>query len=175
MGMPFDQRSAVLVLARTPAVVRALLHGLPDAWLEANEGPETWSPRDILGHFVHGEDTDWITRARMILQRAPEPFPPFDRFAQFQRFAGVPIPELLDRFAARRRENLAELERFGIGPEELAFRGVHPTFGSVTLEELLATWVVHDLNHIGQLCRVLAKQYRDEVGPWKQFLPILTR
>jgi len=173
--MKFDEASATLVLARTPSVVRALLAGLPDAWLEANEGPETWSPRDILGHFIHGEDTDWIGRARMILREAPDPFPPFDRFAQFTRFAGMPIPAMLDRFEERRRENLAELASYKLGSRELALRGIHPTFGPVTLEELLATWVVHDLNHIGQLSRVLAKQYQDQVGPWKQFLPILSR
>jgi len=173
--MKFDEQSAVLVLTRTPAVVRALLAGLPDSWLEANEGPETWSPRDILGHLIHGEDTDWIGRARMILREAPDPFPPFDRFAQFARFAGMSIPAMLDLFDQRRRENLAELASYKLGSRELGLRGIHPSFGPVTLEELLATWVVHDLNHIAQLSRVLAKQYRDEVGPWKQYLPILTR
>jgi len=173
--MKFDERSAMAVLSSTPNVLRALLARLPADWLEANEGPETWSPRDILGHFIHGEDTDWIGRARMILREAPEPFPPFDRFAQFKRFAGMEIPALLDLFEKRRRENLAELASWKLGPRELALRGIHPSFGPVTLEELLATWVVHDLNHLGQLSRVLAKQYRDEVGPWKQFLPILSR
>ena len=173
--MDFVLEDSVAVLSSTPKVMRMFLGTLPGAWVDANEGPDTWSPRDILGHLIHGEDTDWIGRARMILRAAPEPFPPFDRFAQFTRFAGMPIPAMLDRFEQRRRENLAELAGCELGPRELALRGVHPSFGPVTLEELLATWVVHDLNHIGQLSRVLAKQYKDEVGPWKQYLPILTR
>ena len=173
--MAFDIAEYTAVLSSTPQVLRAILGSLPPTWLEANEGPDTWSPRDILGHFIHGEDTDWIGRSRMILAGAKEPFPPFDRFAQFTRFAGMPIPAMLDLFEKRRRENLAELAGYKLGSRELGLRGIHPSFGPVTLEELLATWVVHDLNHIAQLSRVLAKQYREEVGPWKQFLPILSR
>jgi hypothetical protein len=173
--MAFDLQDSVAVLSSTPEVLRAFLADLPSAWLEADEGPDTWSPRDILGHFIHGEDTDWITRARMILEGAKEPFPPFDRFAQFRRFADTPVPELLDLFARSRRDNLATLAGWRLGPAELALPGTHPSFGPVTLEELLATWVVHDLNHIGQIARVMAKRYGEVVGPWKEYLPILTR
>lgn len=173
--MAFDVEESMTVLSATPQVVRALLAPLPPVWLEVNEGPETWSARDILGHLIHGEDTDWITRARMILDGAQEPFPPFDRFAQFRRFAATPVPELLDLFARCRQENLATLAGWRLGPAELALPGIHPSFGPVTLEELLATWVVHDLNHVGQLARVLAKRYGDAVGPWKEYLPILSR
>jgi hypothetical protein len=173
--MAFDLQESIAVLQATPKTVRALLGALPKAWLEVNEGPDSWSPRDILGHFIHGEDTDWIPRAEMILAGATVPFPPFDRFAQFQRFAGMGVPELLDRFERRRRENLGILAGWRLGPADLVLPGIHPDFGPVTLGELLATWVVHDLNHVAQIARVMAKRYANVVGPWQAYLPILTR
>ncbi len=173
--MSFQIDESIAVLSATPGVLRSLLAGLPAGWLATNEGPDTWSPRDILGHLIHGEDTDWIPRAEMILDGRSDPFPPFDRFAQFQRFAGKDLPELLDLFARSRQENLALLRSWQLTPAELGLQGVHPDLGAVTLAELLATWVVHDLNHIGQMARVLARRYARDTGPWQAYLPILTR
>jgi hypothetical protein len=148
---------------------------LPDSFLLTREGGDTWSPYDIVGHLIHGERTDWIARVRMILTRGEEStFEPFDRFAQFQDSRGRSLSSLLDEFAALRAENLETLRELKLGPAEFALTGRHPDFGVVTLGQLLATWVVHDLGHLGQIARVMAKQYRDEVGPWRAYLPVLS-
>jgi hypothetical protein len=174
--MNFDLDDAIGVLRRTPTVLRALLSDLPDAWLRSNEGPDTWSPFDVLGHLIDGEETDWIPRARIILARGPNPaFEPFDRFRHQRLNRETPVAALLERFAALRSENVTELAGFRLTPRELALEGIHPEFGRVTLRELLATWVAHDLGHIGQTVRVMAKQYGEAVGPWRRYLPVLSR
>lgn len=174
--MDLDLAHAAAVLRRTPAVLRALLAGLPDEWIAATEGPETWSPYDVVGHLLHGERTDWIVRARIILgQGADRTFAPYDRFAQFEESRGKSLAQLLDEFAAERADNVAMLESWALTPDQLLLTGVHPAFGPVTLGHLLATWVVHDLGHLAQVSRVMARQYRDAVGPWRAYLPVLDR
>jgi len=174
--MNFDLDDAIGLLRRTPPVLRALLSDLPEAWLRSNEGPDTWSPFDVLGHLIDGEETDWIPRARIILARGPNPaFEPFDRFRHQRLNWETPVAALLERFAALRFENVTVLAGFRLTPRELALEGIHPEFGRVTLRELLATWVAHDLGHIGQTVRVMAKQYGEAVGPWRRYLPVLSR
>jgi hypothetical protein len=174
--MEFDLTKGIAVLERTPAAMRALLAGLPDAWTTGNEGPETWSPYDIMGHLIHGERTDWIPRARIILdQGANRRFTPFDRFAQFRESQGRSLSELLDEFDRLRADNLATLAGWRLADPQLALEGEHPELGRVTLRQLLATWVAHDLGHIAQTTRVMAKQYRNAVGPWRAYLPVLDR
>jgi len=173
----FQLEEAVAVLQRTPAVLEAWLGGLPEAWLDVRpEGPESFSPRDVLGHLIGGERKDWIPRSRMILEKGEwETFTPFDRVAFRQEIAGKTLAELLVMFAGLRRESLAALAGFNLSPADLARRGRHPDFGPVTLEQLLATWVAHDLGHLGQVARVMAKRYGEAVGPWEQYLPVLHR
>jgi hypothetical protein len=174
--MDFRLDDATAVLERTPAAFRALLAGLPEAWTRPNEGPDTFSAFDNLAHLIHGERDDWIPRARIILaQGADRRFAPFDRFAHQRASAGKPLGELLDEFAALRAGSLATLREWEIGERELALEGEHPAFGPVTLRQLLATWVAHDLGHLAQTSRVMAKQYRDAVGPWRAYLPVLDR
>ena len=174
--MDFDLAKGMAVLERTPATLRAMLAGLPGEWTEANEGPETWSPYDILGHLVHGERTDWIGRARIILEQgADRRFQPFDRTAMFRESQGKSLADLLGEFARLRGENLATVAGWKLTDEQLALEGIHPAFGAVTLRQLLATWVAHDLGHIAQIGRVMAKQYRDAVGPWRAYLPVMDR
>ncbi|HEU4642562.1 MAG TPA: DinB family protein [Gemmatimonadaceae bacterium] len=174
--MEFDLTTGIVVLERTPAVMRAMLAALPDAWTTANEGPETWTPYDIMGHLIHGERTDWIPRARIILdQGASRRFTPFDRFAQFRESEGKSLGDLLDEFARLRADNLATLAGWRLTDAQLALEGEHPELGRVTLRQLLATWVAHDLGHIAQTARVMAKQYRGAVGPWRAYLPVMDR
>ena len=174
--MDFHVPTATAVLERTPSVLRAMLSGLPESWIDATEGPETWSPWVIVGHLVHGERTDWIPRARTILsQEGDRRFTPFDRFAQFRESEGRTIGELLDEFERLRAGNLATLAEWQLSDAQLAREGVHPEFGAVSLRQLLATWVVHDLGHVAQVSRVMAKQYRDAIGPWRAYLPIVDR
>ncbi|HEV8176629.1 MAG TPA: DinB family protein [Gemmatimonadales bacterium] len=170
----FTLENALPVLNRTPAVVRALLWGIPDPWVKAIEGPDTWSPFDIVGHLIHGERTDWIVRTEILLAYGEtQPFTPFDRFAQFEASRGKTLPELLDTFTELRAENLLRLESLGLTTEDLQRRGRHPELGSCTLGELLATWVAHDLSHIAQIARVMGRQYTAAVGPWRAYLPML--
>ena len=174
--MTFDLASGILVLERTPAAFRALLAGLPDAWTRSNEGPDTFSPYDNVGHLIHGERTDWIPRARIILARgADRRFEPYDRFAQFRESEGKTLAMLLDEFAQLRAANVSILRGLNLTDRELALEGEHPALGRVTLGQLLATWVAHDLGHIAQTARVMAKQYRDSVGPWRAYLPVMDR
>ncbi|MGH7509803.1 MAG: DinB family protein [bacterium] len=172
MNFTFDD--AIPVLRRTPAVLRALLWDLPDSWVRATEGPDTWSPFDIVGHLIHGERTDWIPRLELLLTYGEErPFTPFDRLAQFEASRGKSLRELIDMFAELRAANLIRLESLGITGKDLERRGRHPELGPVTLGELLATWVAHDLNHLGQIARVMGRQYTEAVGPWVEYLPML--
>ena len=169
MEQNLDQTLALL--ARTPAAFDALLRGLPDTWTRANEGDDTWSAYDIVGHLIHCERTDWLPRAKIILQFGDaRPFDPFDRLGHVQDVQGKSLHTLLDEFARRRTENLAELRALHLQPEQLKLQGRHPVFGPVTLSQLLAAWAAHDLNHLHQLGRVMAIQYREAVGPWAQYM-----
>jgi uncharacterized damage-inducible protein DinB len=166
---------AVAVLSRTPATLNAWLRDLPDGWITANEGGQTWSPFDVIGHLIHGERTDWIPRAKIILEHGESrAFDKFDRFAQFSASSGRTLASLLDEFAAVRQESLRELTSMRLTDADLDRRGRHPEFGAVTLRQLLATWVAHDLDHVMQISRVLARQYSDEVGPWRAYLRIIS-
>jgi DinB superfamily len=165
---------AVPVLRRTPATLRALLSGLGAEWLDADEGPDTFTPRDVIGHLITGEETDWIPRLRIILESGERrPFTPFDRFAFRQKYGRLTIDELLDRFSTLREDNLRQLEALRLTPAQMELRGTHPELGTVTLSQLLATWVGHDLTHVSQIVRVMAKRYQQAVGPWRAYLRIL--
>lgn len=164
----------VALLSRTPAVLDALLRDLPEAWTFGTEGANTWSPFQIVAHLIHAERTDWIPRAKMILQFGEtRAFQPFDRSGHEREIQGKTVAQLLDEFARVRSGNLAELRALNLGAEDLSRRGRHPVFGSVTLSQLLATWTAHDLTHLHQISRVLAHQYREAVGPWSVFLGVL--
>jgi hypothetical protein len=175
----FNLAEGIALLARTPATLNALLRGLPDSWVSRNEGrgndgKDTWSAFDIVGHLIAGERTDWMPRVRVILEKGEaQAFDPFDRFAQAKESQGKSLEQLLDDFIRLRRDNLAALRALNLRPEDLTRRGRHPALGVVTLSELLATWVVHDLTHLHQLSRVMAHQYRDAVGPWSAYLGVL--
>lgn len=172
--MRFDLQHGREILARTPWVLSAMLDELSPAWVEGNEGPDTWSPFDVVGHLIHGERTDWTVRARSILEHGEgRTFEPFDRFAMFEASRGRTLGELLAEFATLRQSSLEQLDALGIGEHDLDRKGVHPELGVVTLRQLLATWVAHDLGHLAQVARVMARQYADEVGPWREYLPIL--
>jgi uncharacterized damage-inducible protein DinB len=174
--MEFQLINAMEVLRRTPETLHSLLNNLSDDWTRSNEGPDTWSPYDIVGHLIHAEKTDWIPRAKMILEHGTaRAFEPFDRFAMFEESQGKSLLELLDVFKTLRSVSLRELESMNLTDELLLRRGRHPELGEVTLGQLLSTWVVHDLGHLAQTTRVMAKQYRDEVGPWTEYLPVLRR
>lgn len=169
----FRLSDAVALLERTPATLAALLERLPPTWTAATEGAKTWSPYDVIGHLIHGERTDWIPRARHILSGESRPFETFDREAQFRESRGKTLAELLATFADLRRRSLADLAAMRLTDGDLARTGAHPELGAVTLGQLLATWVVHDLDHVGQIARTLAKVYADAVGPWTAYLSIL--
>jgi hypothetical protein len=174
--MEFHLDQGTEILRQTPMTLNSLLRPLSDNWILKNEGSQTWSPFDIVGHLIHGEETDWLPRARIILEHGESrPFDPFDRFAMFEKSRGRSLNELLDRFESLRDQNLKALKEMNLTPEILQERGMHPELGVVTLSQLLSTWVVHDLGHIGQIVRVMAKQYKEAVGPWQEYLPILTR
>jgi hypothetical protein len=172
---PFAIEEATAILARTPPTLDALLRGLPESWTHANEGGETWSPFDVIGHLIHGEETDWIPRAKIILAHGDaRAFEKFDRLAQLAASVGRTLPELLDDFARLRKANLHELASLNVTNADLDRRGRHPELGAVTLRQLLATWVAHDLDHVMQISRVLGRQYSDEVGPWRAYLRIIS-
>ena len=174
--MQFNVDDALAVLERTPATFRALLAGMPAAWTTPNEGPDTFSAFDNVGHLIHGERTDWIPRARIILAPGPtRTFAPYDRFAQVRDSQGKSMTTLLDDFAVLRAENVAELRGWRLTAADLALTGEHPALGTVTLEQLLATWVGHDLGHLAQTARVMAKQYCEAVGPWRAYLSVMDR
>jgi hypothetical protein len=172
----FDLDDGIAVLVRTPSTFRAMLAGLPDTWITCTEGPETFSPFDNVGHLIHGERADWIPRAEIILAQGPSrTFAPYDRFAQVRESQGKSMATLLDEFADLRAANVATLRSWRLTERELALEGQHPSFGTVTLRQLLATWVAHDLGHIAQTARVMAKRHREAVGPWRAYLPVLDR
>jgi hypothetical protein len=170
----FSLAETTAVLTRTPAALNALLRGLPNVWARSNEGKDTWSAYDIMGHLIAGERTDWMPRLRVILEHGEaRPFDSFDRLAQFKEPHDYSLEQRLDEFARLRCDNLAALQALNLQPEDFARRGTHPSLGVVTLSQLLATWAVHDLTHIHQLSRVMASQYRETVGPWGVYLGVL--
>jgi hypothetical protein len=173
--MDFDLDLSIEVLERTPPTMHALLGGLSEPWVSGTEGPETFSPFDVVGHLIDGEETDWMPRVRIILARGADPrFEPYDRFRHRARNVERTMGSLLAEFSRLRADNIAELRACHLGPAELGLPGMHPSLGPVTLRQLLAAWVVHDLEHVAQAARVMAKQYGTEVGPWVPFLPVLT-
>ena len=172
-GSQFNLEDAIAVLERTPGSLTALLGGLTETWIRATEGEETWSPYDVIGHLIHGERMDWIPRARHILAGDPRPFKAFDRTAQFTDSQGKSLGELLEIFADLRRENVAALMRMNLTEADLERKGMHPELDEVTLNQLLATWVVHDLDHVAQIARTMAKAYGEATGPWTAYLSIL--
>jgi len=172
--MPFNLNTTTALLARTPATLNALLRDLPNAWTLRNEGENTWTAFDVVGHLNHGERTDWIPRVNRILESGEtRPFDPFDRFAQIRESEGQTLAQLLDEFARLRAANLAQLRAFNLQPADFTRRGRHPALGVVTVSELLSTWAAHDLTHLHQISRIMAHQYRDAVGPWSKFLGVL--
>jgi len=172
--MEHDLQETIFLLTRTPSALDALLRDIPESWARRNEGEKTWSAFDIVGHLIVGERTDWLARAKLILQFGEsKPFEKFDRWAQERESQGKSLTQLLDEFARVRAENLTELRALNLQPRDLEKRGLHPALGVVTLSQLLATWAAHDLTHLHQLSRVLAYQYRDAVGPWKQYLGVM--
>ncbi len=173
--MTFNLNEAITLLSRTPKVLDALLSELPDEWVTNNEGDETWSPFDIVGHLIQGEKTDWIIRAKMILNGVKTSFTPFDRFAQFENCKDKSLSQLLNEFKVLRESNLQHLKSLQITEAHLNMLGIHPEFGQVSLKQLLSTWVVHDLGHINQIARVMAKQYQTEMGPWINYFNLLKK
>jgi DinB superfamily len=172
--MEHNLEHSISLLARTPAALDSLLRDLPEAWTLQNEGADTWSPFEIVGHLIHGDRTDWMARARIILQFGESrAFDPFDRWGQQREIQGKSLPQLLEEFARLRSENLRALRALNLRPADLARPGRHPALGAVTLSQLLAAWVVHDLTHLHQISRVMAQQYRDAVGPWSDYLGVL--
>lgn len=174
--MNFNIDKALEILERTPEVLRVYLENLSSAWTTCNEGEETWSAFDVVGHLIHGEKTDWTERLQLIMSNGEiKIFTPFDRFAQFEESKGKTLSELLDEFKKLRAQNITLLKSFNIQESDFERRAIHPELGEVTLRNLLATWVTHDLGHIAQIARVMAKQYKDEVGPWTQYISILNK
>lgn len=172
--MNFDLEKSMQILERTPAVLHTMLQDISDDWTSPNEGGDSWSVYDIVGHLIHGEKTDWISRAEIILsENGNKEFKPFDRFAQFENSKGKSLSQLLNEFELLREFNVQHLRSKNIIPGLLESKGIHPDFGEVSLSQLLSTWVVHDLNHIAQISRVMAKQYKEAVGPWVKYLGIL--
>ncbi len=174
--MKFDLTDSIEILERTPKILETYLNELSNNWLKSNEGENTWSPYDIVGHLIFGEKTDWIIRTKTILSQSENKmFEPFDRFAQLKENQNKPISELVTEFKSLRKTNLEELKSLNITNKNFKLKGIHPEFGEVTLEQLISTWVVHDLGHISQISRVMAKQYETNVGPWKAYLGILNK
>ena len=172
--MEYNLNHTIAILSRTPATINVLLRDLPESWTLQNEGENTWSAFDVVGHLIHAERTDWMPRAKVILQFGEtKKFDPFDRWAQKRESEGKSLGQLLDEFARLRSESLAELRALNLRQEDFERRGLHPALGVVTLSELLATWAAHDLNHLHQVSRIMAHQYRDAVGPWSAYLGVL--
>jgi DinB superfamily len=172
--MQYSLERSYEILERTPAVLQALLAGLHDDWTMNNEGPETFSPYDVIGHLIHGEKTDWTARTKMILEFGnTKTFERWNRVAMYEESEGKSLQQLLDEFAAIRKENMIWFRSLGLTETDLDKKGMHPVLGEVSLRHLLATWVVHDLTHIAQITRVMAKQYKEEMGPWPEFFRIL--
>ena len=173
--MKYNTTDAIEILERTPAVLKSLLSGLSDGWIINNEGPETFSPYDVIGHLIHGEKTDWTVRTKMTLEFGPsKTFERYDRFAQYEESKGKTLQQLLDEFELLRKENMVWFKSLNLSEDDLDKKGMHPVLGEVTLRNLLSTWVVHDLTHIAQVTRVMAKQYKEDMGPWPQFFRVLS-
>ena len=172
--MRYSVEKSIEILETTPAVLKALLSGIHEDWVMNNEGPETFSPYDVIGHLIYGEKTDWVPRAKIILEFGlSKPFMPWDRFAQYEESEGKTLQQLLDEFEIVRRENMIWFKSLSLTEADLDKKGMHPQLQEVTLRNLLATWVVHDLTHIAQITRVMAKQYKEDMGPWPEFFRIL--
>jgi hypothetical protein len=172
--MNYNVKQSIEILERTPSVFRTLLEGLDDEWISGNEGPDTFSPYDVLGHLIHGEKTDWRPRVLILLEHGTSrPFDPYDRFAQYEESKGKTLDKLLEEFEELRAGNITWLSTLSINEEDLDRKGMHPVLGEVTLRNLLSTWVIHDLSHIAQTSRVMAKQYKSEMGPWVEFFRIM--
>ncbi|MBI5762864.1 MAG: DinB family protein [Planctomycetes bacterium] len=172
--MDDDLKQSIAVLERTPHVLRSMLSGLDREWTHTNYGEDTFSPFDVVGHLITGEKTDWIARARIILECGPaRPFDSYDRYAQFEASRGKTLEQLLSEFELARTQSLRHLREMNLTPQDMLKKGTHPILGEVTLAQLLATWVVHDLNHIAQIAKCMATQYVDAVGPWKEYLGVL--
>lgn len=172
--MELNLADATRILANTPGTLRQLLNGLDETWIHATEGEATFSPFDVVGHLIDGDQTDWMTRARRILDHGRRiPFDPYDRFRHRKRNENRRLPDLLDEFEALRAANLRTVQSWQLDARSLLLEGEHPDFGRVTLGQLIAAWAVHDLGHLAQIARVMAKQYADEVGPWRRYLPVL--
>jgi DinB superfamily len=172
--MEFKLKEAIEVLRQTPKTLCVLLGNLSDAWVLNNEGPDTWSPFQVVGHLISGEKTDWISRLKIILEHGEtRTFDPFDRFAFLEDSKGKTLDQLLHVFEKLRSENVKVLESLDLKPEQYQLKGTHPEFGPVTLGQLLATWVAHDLGHIHQIVRTMAHQYSEAAGPWKAYIPLL--
>lgn len=170
--MEFNINESLDILERTPFVLETLLKDLDEKWIFSNEGESTWSPYDVMGHLIHGEKTDWVPRMMIILDEGDKHFVPYDRFAQFVESKGKTLSDLLAEFKHLRRKNISKLKEQSITEEILNKTGIHPEFGEVTLRQLLATWVVHDLGHITQIARVMAKQYQEEIGAWTKYFSV---
>jgi len=178
--MNFSLEKSIEILERAPSAYKELLNGISDDWSMTNEGEKgnekSWSPYDVLGHLIHGENGDWMNRIEIILSESPDKnFKPFDRLAQFEESKGKSLKDLLGEFMMLRIMNLEKLKAKNITEADLDKKGIHPAFGDITLRQLLSTWVVHDLNHLAQVTRVMAYQYKDNVGPWKEYLRILKK
>lgn len=172
--MKFNLEDAIILLGKMPSILKILLEGLPSEWVKSNEGENTWSPYDVLGHLIHAEKTDWIPRAKIIIQEGQtKTFQPFDRYAQFEESKGKSLAELLLIFEGLRQENIRVLNAMTLSAEDLKKTGKHPELGVVTLEQLLATWVAHDQTHLVQICRTMAKQYKETVGAWRVYLSVM--
>jgi hypothetical protein len=174
--MKYNLKNSIYILEQTPGILEFLLKDCPEDLFMKNEGDDSWSPYDIVGHLIHGEKTDWIERMEIILSDGPDKtFQPFDRFAQFTDSKGKNISQLLNEFSMLRRRNVSILQSKSLSEEDLQKKGIHPAFGEVNLEQLLSTWTVHDLNHLSQIMRVMAHQYKTNVGPWSAYLPLLQK
>ncbi len=176
IAMKFSIDTALEVLERSPVVLDALLSNLSDEWIYSNEGDNTWSPFDVIGHLIHGEKADWVERLNIIYRDGKnKTFEPFDRFAQFEDCKGKSMSQLLNEFKTLRQQNITYLKTLNLTDKDFNLKAAHPSLGEVSLMQLLATWVTHDLGHIAQISRVMAKQYKDEVGPWREYISVLNR
>lgn len=171
--MKFSLSDTIAILKQTPATIRSIVEYLPEEWTKQNEGPETWSPYDVVGHLIHGEKTDWIPRTKIILFEEDKHFTPYDRFAQFKESNGKSMEDLFREFEVLRKANIQELVKLDLQAADFDKSGIHPEFGDITLRQLLSAWAVHDLGHIVQISRVIAKQYKEETGPWPKYLRVL--
>ena len=171
--MKFDLAKSVQILERTPVVLKDILQNVSNDWTMNNEGDDTWSPYDIVGHLIHGERTDWMPRLEIILHKEDKKFIPYDRFAQFKESEGKDLQQLLSEFSELRKENLLKLRSLTLNEDDLNKTGIHPEFGDITLRQLLSTWTIHDLTHIAQITRVMAKQYKEAIGPWIKYFKVM--